>query len=294
MHSPSRMLVPPRCVLIAFLFGLTLILSCSAPVQRPTGPTRNYDDAKDMFKRGRFDRALEFTDGLATATPPTEFTARAQVLRVVIYAGQLASYKELAETYAKGADETKNLPFKAAYERLRHDDLQSGAAAALGLAETAHRLVAGGLPKELTLEAPFPSAEAPIEVKEFSRVKSGGWLEPDQQDAAAINCLNKAIDDTLAGALSSDRSKARTALATGSTKIEGLDFALFLGNQLVEGAALFDRKHRRDSQKLKTLCNEADEVAQAALALLKENPSKDKEKEVKKLQERIKTTLKNV
>jgi hypothetical protein len=281
-------------VLIAFLFGLTLILSCAPPVQRPTGPAGNYEDAKDMFKRGRFDRALEFTDSLATATPPNEFTERARVLRAVIYAGELESYKEMAETYGKGADETKNPSFKASYGSLRHDNLQSGGTAALGLAETAHQLVGGGMPRELTLEVPFPTTEGPIEVKEFQRVKSGGWLEPDQQDAAAVDCLNKWIDDALAGAVAGDRSKARSALATGSTKIEGLDFALFLGSQLVEGAALFDRKHSRDAQRLKTLCSEADEVAQAALALLRENPDKDKEKEVKKLQDRIKTTLKNV
>jgi hypothetical protein len=155
-------------------------------------------------------------------------------------------------------------------------------------------LIAGGIPKELILEVPFPSTEGPGEVKEFARVKTGGWLEPDQQEAAAVDCLNKGIDDALAGALSGDRSKARAALATGSAKIEGVDFALFLGNQLVDGATLFDRKHGRDSQRLKTLCNEADEVAKAALALLKENPSKDKESEVKKLQDRIKVTLKNV
>ena len=37
----------------------------------------------------------------------------------------------------------------------------------------------------------------------------------------------------------------------------------------------------------------ADEALKAAAALLKDNPDKDKDKEVKKLQERFKTILKN-
>ena len=61
------------------------------------GPAGDYQDAKDMFKRNRFDRTLEFTDGLATASPPTKFTERARVLRVVVFSGQLKSAQGLAD-----------------------------------------------------------------------------------------------------------------------------------------------------------------------------------------------------
>jgi hypothetical protein len=62
----------------------------------------------------------------------------------------------------------------------------------------------------------------------------------------------------------------------------------------LEGAALFDGKHSRDPLKLRTVCNEAYEVVRASNALLKETPDKDKEKQIKKLEDQIKTTLKNV
>jgi hypothetical protein len=264
-------------------------------VPRPTGPAADYQDAKDMFKRGRFDRTLEFTDGLASASPVTKFTERAQVLRVVIFTAQVKSYKELVDAYTKGADKTKNPHFKAEYGRLRHDNMQDGMKAALGLAETAHQLMEGGkVSKELTLEAPYPSIEGPLEVTDLGHVMEGGWIEPDQQESAAIDSINKEIDDTLAGAVSGDRSKVRNALASGSTTISGLDFALFIGNQLLEGAGFFDRWHSRDPLKLRTVCNEAYEAVKAADALLKETPDKDKENQVKKLEDQIKTTLKNV
>lgn len=295
MHPPHH---PPlsschTSLLVLLILGLTL--SCSAPVERPTGPAYDYDAAKDMFKRNRFDRALEFTDSLATASPPNKFTERGRVLRVVIYTGEIKSYKGLADSYEKGSDQTKNPHFKAEFGRLRHDNLEYAAKAALGLAETAHQLAQGGtLPQELTLEASYPNTEGPIEVKELLRVKDGGWIEPDQQESAAIDSLNKGVDDALADVLSGDRSKARTALSAGSAKIKGTDFALLLTRQLLEGASIFDRKHTRDSQKLKTICDEADETLKAAQALLKESPDKGKEKEVKKLQDQIKTTLKNL
>jgi hypothetical protein len=248
-----------------------------------------------MFKRGRFDRALEFTDGQASASPATKFTERAQVLRVVIFAAQVKSYKELVDAYTKGADKTKNPHFQAEYGRLRHDNMQDGMKAALGLAETAHQLLEGGkISKELTLEAPYPAIEGPLEVTDLGHVMEGGWIEPDHQESAAVDSINKGIDDALAGVVLGDRSTARNALASGSTKISGLDFALFIGNQLLEGASFFDRRHSRDPLKLRTVCNEAYEAVKAAEALLKETPDKDKENQVKKLEDHIKTTLKNV
>jgi len=295
MPKANHSLLHFHRVLVLLLASLALVLSCSAPVQKPTGPGADYQDAKDMFQRNRFDRSLEFTDGLATASPATKYTERAQVLRAVIYTAQVESCKNLVEAYAKGADETKNTHFKAEYERLRHDNLQDGMKAALGLAETAHQLLEGGkVSKQLTLEAPYPSVEGPIEVADLEQVKQGGWIEPDHQDAAAVDSLNKGIDDALAGAVGGDRAKARSALASGSTTIDGLDFTIFLGNQLVDGAGLFDRKHGNDPVKLRVVCNEASEAVKTAEGLLKETPNADKEKQAKKLDDQIKTTLKHI
>jgi len=199
MPKANHSLLNFHRVLVLLLASLALTLSCSAPVPKPTGPAADYQDAKDMFKRSRFDRSLEFSDGLASATPATKYTERAQVLRAVIFSAQVESCKDLVEAYAKGADETKSTHFKAEYERMRHDNLQDGMKAALGLAETAHQLMEGGkVSKQLTLEAPYPSVEGPIEVADLARVKEGGWIEPDHQDAAAVDSLNKGVDDALA------------------------------------------------------------------------------------------------
>lgn len=281
--------------LFIILMTLVLSVSCSAPVQKPTGPAYDYDATKDMFKRGRFDKAVEFSDALAAASPSNAFTQRAQVLRAVIYTGRLKAYKELEDAYDKGATTSKNPRFEAEYQRLRHDNLQMAAQSALGLAETAHQLSASGdFPKEVVLEASYPTTEGPVEIAELEKVRQGGWIEPDAQEAVATQAIFKGIDDALADAVSGDRSKARTALAAGSTKLDGLSFALYIGKGLVDGATMFDRKHGRDSQRLKTMCTEADEIVKAATPLLKDSPDKDKGKDMKKLQDQIKTALRNL
>lgn len=282
-------------VLVVLLACLLVSVSCSAPAPKPTGPAADYQDAKDMVKRGRFDRAVEFTDGQAKAVPATPYTERAQVLRAVLLSGEIESCKELVEAYAKGADETRNTHFKAEYKRLSHDNLQEGSTATLALAEDARRILEGGkISKELLLETPYPSVEGPLEVADLNTVKMGGWIEPDHQDAAAADSLRKSIDDVMATAVSGDRSKVRDALASGSAKISGLDFALFLGNQLVAGATFFDRKHGRDSEKLRAVCDVGFQAVRAAEDQLKEAPDKDKDKQVKKLEDQIKTMLKNI
>jgi len=281
-------------LLVAISPLLVLMLACSPPVKRPTGPVLEYDDAKDMFKRGRFDRALEFANGPATATPANALTERACVLRAVIFTGYIKAHKELADAYEKGVDKTKNPRFQGEYGRQRHDNLQYGAGAALGLGEAVHKLTEGGtISKELTLEASYPSVEGPAEVPQLERVKMGAWIEPEDQEAAMVDAQRMGIDNALGEAVGGDRAKAREALAAGSAKINGVDFALFLGKQMLEGASFYDRKHMRDAQKLKLLCGVADEAARAALAGLKETPNPDREKEVKKLQDKIKTVLKN-
>jgi hypothetical protein len=278
--------------ILTFL-SLLLFMSCSAPVQRPTGAAYDYDAAKDMLKKGRLDRAIEFSDGLATAKPPNQFTQRARVLRAIIYTGQIKGYKALADAYGKGAQKTKDPQVAADYGRLRHDVLEFGTRTALGLAETAQQLTGdGSIAKELTIEVTYPATEGPVEIEELARIQAGTRTEPAEQDNAAKLALSKGIADTLAEVFGGDRSKARMDLTAGPVQISGADFALFLGNELLEGARFYDRKHTDDPDRLQTVCNEADAVAKAALALLKENPNPEKEKAVKQLQDQIKAALK--
>ena len=272
----------------------TVLVSCGPTSNQPAGKTNAYDSAKDAFKSGELDKALDLTDKLATATPPTDSTDRARVLRAVIYTGELKSTKQLAEAYSKGADKAKNPRFQTEYRRLHNDNLAAAAKASLDLAETAHQIAPDGvIAKELTLDASYPTTEGPPEIKELATVEDGGWLEPDQQDSAAADSLRKGVDDALADVVSGDRAKARQAIAGGSTQLDGAAFAIFLAKELADGAVVFNRHHARDPQKLITLCDEGEMCLKAAQALLKDTPNKDQDKEVKKLQDKFKTIRKD-
>lgn len=278
-----------RVVLASFV----LIVSCSPPIKQPVGAAREYTDAEDLFKMGNLDKALDYTDDLATASPATSYTDRARVMRVMIYGSRVKAYKELAEAYAKGIDKTKNPRFKAEYEHLRSDSLQFAAKAALGLAETAHEMLAGpGIGKEEILEVPYPSTEGPETISQLTPMLEGGWIEPADQEAANLAARHKAIDDELALAVGGDRAKARAALAAGPVEIPGADFGLFLGKELLTAAGIFDHKHYGDFQKFTLITGQADAAAQAVLDLLKAAPDKDKEKAAKKLQADIKDAIK--
>jgi hypothetical protein len=275
-------------------FGLMAILGVVLVSCSPTVEETPYDKAKDAFKRGQLDRAVELTDNLATTTPPGDFTERARVLRAVIFTGELKSKMELADAYGQGFEKAEKLPFRSEFRRVRMDNLQAAAQLALNLAETAHQLApAGVIAKELTLEASFPNTEGPAEVKQLADVKKAGKPDPGQEEIASRDSLRKSIDDTLAEVVEGDRSKARTSLAGGSTKLDGTDFALFLSKGLVQGALAFDRKHAHDAQKLRTICGEGQETLKAALDRLKDQPDKNKEAEVKKLQDKFKGILKD-
>ena len=281
---------------LSFAVVMSLALAgCSAPQPRLTGVAYEYDSAKDMLKKGRFDKALVFSEAPAKASPPNAFTQRAQVFQVAVYSGLIRGYKELADSYRKGADTTMNPNFKAAYERQRNDAVQYGSRLALGLAEVAHIMLADKtLEKEYTLDASYPSAEAPLTLPQLAKVMEGGWIDPDEQEAVGKDALLKGVNDALANAVGSDRSKARTALSAGPVQIDGTDFGLYMGRELLAAASMFDKKHMRNSAKLKLICGEADETAQALAAMLKEKPNKDKEKALKKLQDDIKTALRKM
>lgn len=293
MSRSSRSFSTSICLLGLNLVALIAVVGCGPGANQPAALSP-YDRAKDAFKNGQLDKALGLTDKLARKTPPADSTDRARVLRAVIYTGELKGSWELAEGYGKGAEKSKNPQFEADYRRLHNDNLSNAAKAALNLAETAHQIALGGaMPKQVTLEASFPITEGPTAIAQLERVEEGGWIEPDEQERAEADAMRKGVDDALADLVSGDRSKARQALANGSLQLDGAAFAIFLSKELAVGATVFDHHHGRDPQKLITLCDQGDLAAKEALALLKDSPNKDEEKQAGKLQDQFKTIRKD-
>jgi hypothetical protein len=276
------------CIPLASIF----LLSCGPTIQRPAGPAGDYSDATAMFEKGNYKRCIQFTEGLANSTPPTSYTDRARVLRVVIFNGQVQAFKELSEAYTKGWEKSKVPAVRSDFGSQRQNNLEYAAEAATNLRQAAAQLTQGGaLPKNLTLEAPYPAAEGPTVIGQLNRVFDGGGIDTAQEEAAAVDALRKGIDDTLGEMVGGGRAAARSAMKAGPVKLDNYKFAIFLAKKLENAAMLYDKKHSHDPEKFRVLFGAATDMTQAALATLKDNPDKVKEKEVKKLQEEIKDYL---
>jgi hypothetical protein len=278
----SRLWVP-TILLTAFL------TACSSSVSPPKGPGLDYQQAKVMFKQGNLDRALSLTDSLASGSPNDPDTLYARVLRAVIFSGRVNAYKELADAYKKGSHAASNPRSITSYNRRSSNALQYGSDSALNLGEVIMELTSTpNFPKELTLDAPWPSVEGPEVVSALTRIRQGGWVPEDEQDNAVLEAQRKGVDDVLGEIVGGDRSKARTELTAGPVKLNGLDFAFFLEKQLVNALAFFGPQYLANPGQLKTLCGVADRLVPPIETMLKENPDKKKKEDLKKLQEQIK------
>jgi hypothetical protein len=249
----------------------------------------DYQQAKVMFKQGNLDRALSLTDAMAAGNANSPNTLNARVMRAVIYSGRIDVYRELADTYKKGAQVATKSQTVASYNRRRSNALQFGSEAALNLGEVVMQFTSEPeFPKDLALDASWPSVEGPQVIDAFARIRRGAWVTEDSQDSAAIDAQHKAIADVLGELIGGDHSKARTAMEAGPVKLNSLDFALFLEKQMVEGVELFGPKYLANPGQLKTLCGAAERLVPPIETMLKENADKAKAAEFKKLQKRIK------
>ena len=276
------------------LWVLTLLLAsflaaCSSSSSPPKGPGVDYEQAQVMFKQGNLDRALSLTDAMAAGDTSSASTRKAMVLRAVIFSGRIDAYRELADTYMKGTEVATKPQSVASYNRRRSNALQYGSEAALNLGEVVMQFTSKqGFPKELTLDAPWPGVDGPQVIDAFARIRRGAWVPEDAQDSAAIDAQHKAIAGTLGEMVGGDPAKARTAMDAGPVKLDGLDFALFLEKQVVEGVRLFGPKYLANPGQSKTLCGVADRLVLSIDGMLKENPDKAKEAQFKKLRKQIK------
>jgi hypothetical protein len=267
----------------------SFLMACSSSVSPPRGPGYDYQQAKLMFKQGNLDRVLSLTDSMASGGSTTPESLKARVLRAVIFSGRIDAYKDLADTYQKGSQIATKAQSVTSYNRHRSNAMQYGSESALNLGEIIMEFTSKPeFPKEVTLDAPWPSVEGPQTVDNLARIRRGVWVPEDAQEAAGIDAQHKALDDVLADLAGGDRSKAKTAMEAGPVKIDGLDFALFLEKQMVDGLTLFGPKYLASPGQLKTLCDVAKKLGPPIEAMLKEKPDKGKQAQFNKLKDQIK------
>lgn len=275
-------------VLTVTTMALSVACTSSVPRPKPKSPVNTYQQAKEMFQQGDLDRTVALADRLASAKSNGVYNLEARVLEVVVFTGRMEAAKELADAYQKGSSLAKNPQYVAAFARRRDDTLVSGSAAALNLGRVAIELTSTGtFPRQLTLDAPWPTIEGPTVVAQLGPISGGRWLPLRDQEAAGLDAQREGIDDALAELAGGDRAKALAALTAGPVKLRGLDFAFFLAKKLETGATLFDQQYLDDPDHLDTLTNVAERVADSIEAMLPQKPNKTEKEQLKRLREQI-------
>lgn len=283
--------------LLPFLIAIALVTSCSPPVEKPRGAAAIYDNAKQTFAKGHYDKALEVLDDLNDADPPNAYTDRARVLSAIILSGEVNGYKEVADAYAKGAEKTKDRNDKVEFSRQRTDNILRCSKLALGLGQVTMQLTKGGtLPKELMLEAPYPTSESPVSMPVLNKVRDGLKIGRDDEEQVELDAPRVGVADAIAEALRTDRDKAKSKMNAGPINLDKGDFALYLSNAVLTAASIYDPKHGNDPAKFKTLADIASGSMNIAATSLRSDSDPAKTKRLKTLQAQLKDsdkTLKN-
>ena len=283
--------------LFPFLIALAVVISCSPPVEKPRGAAAIYDNGKETFAKGRYDKALEILDDLNNADPPNAYTDRARILSAIILSGEVNGYKAVTDSYAKGAAKTKDPKDKVEFSRQRTDNILRCSKLALGLGQVTMQLTKGGaLPKELVLEAPYPTIEAPVSMPVLNKVRDGLKIGQDDEEQVELDAPRVGVADSLAEALRTDRNKAKAKMNAGPVNLDKGDFALYLTNAVLTAAAMYDPMHGNDPAKFKTLADIASGSMNIAATSLGSDSDPTKAKRLKSVQAQLKDsdkTLKN-
>ena len=285
-----------RTLLFCNLF-LVLLLACSAPEKRPVGWAKVYEDCKDLFGRVDFERASDYAQELALAKPPNDYSQKGQVMGIILLSGLAQGYRDIGEAYGAGIDNLKNSDQEGHYRRLRQDAYQYARTHILHFAEVARKFIKSYDSKddigmdEVVVECPYPSAELPLSNPHLKKVKNGEWITSENQIQGQKIAIRMQTERSLAGAVGVEADKVGEALQSGKATILRVEFNLYLAEELLRGAQIFDANGLDDSRALLVLCDQADASLSQTLEALDGTPNDDLKKRSRDVEKRLKKIL---
>ena len=271
---------------------LAATFACTPPQERATGYAQVFEDAKETFGQSRFSKAQGYATNLAKASPANEFTERGQLLSIVIANGMAGAYKELGDAYRDGGEDMESSADRSEYANRRLNYFQDAKSHTLHLAEMSSRFLQSqqeGEVKELTLEAPIPTAEGPAVNQQLERVRNGMRLQANEHEDAHLNAVRSGMKRSLAEVLGVDPSEVSTVLETGSAKVTNLALCLFLTRQLLENAEALGPKGVNEPTMRLAVLDRAGLALDRAQELLEAAPEPDQE--IQKSAETLKKDL---
>jgi hypothetical protein len=242
------------------LAGFTLIIAgCSSGPQppQPGTPPFLWAAAKTAYGAGDYRKA---SDNLTQLTKSeNEFAARALPLSLVLEAGIARGYIQLADSFDTGAKANRTNP--APFRRQATVVRGYATTAATQAAEMMHKLLATDKSESLPFEFPYPAASAgePVQLQRVEK----GMLFPDAEiEALEKAMVGRGVQLAVADAVGAggDPAKAQEIFQKGEVKVARPVFVLAMAKSLVDAADLFSPKKLDQPNRVKMLCDVAEEA----------------------------------
>ena len=246
----------------AIPIGALLILAgCSSGPQppQPGTPPFLWAAAKTAYGAGDYGKAADNLTQLTRSE--NEFAARALPISIVIESGIAHGYIQLADSLDEGAKANRANP--APFRREATVVRGYATTASTQAAEALHRLLASDKSESFPFAfgSPSGSAAEPVQLQRVER----GMLFPD----AEIEALEKAMVQrgvllSVAGVVGAggDPAKAAGVFQNGDVKVARPVFLLAMAKSLFEAADMFSPKKLDLPNRVKMLCDVAEEALQ--------------------------------
>lgn len=245
-----------RAVLVLAVFSI-VIAGCSSgpPPIKPGSPGFFWAVSRESYRTGDMLKAQSTLRELSQGD--NEFAARARVLHMVVSAGVMKGFGDLANAYQSGS-EVNPTGFRSQAANLR------GMAASAAMeftqavfeAQGAHMALAG-----LNFGFPPGNTAAPIELEKIS---CGTRLSDAERETLQRAMLERGVILALSRALGeTDLAKVKARFQGAEVPVEKNTFFFGMAKMLYEGSDLFCAKRMGRPERQAVMCKEALETVKA-------------------------------
>ena len=247
--------------LMAVLAGIAMLLlavSCGpTPPQKGT-PLYYWSGARETFAAGDYMKTIDHLDGLLNLTE-NDYTARAMTWELLLTSGLANGYMELENKYQAGGKANKKAPgdffrYVGNYRSLANR-------LTLHFAETFGNFRTNVKGDTVPVDVPLPPGTLAA-VGQLETVAQGNLLPAAMAETTERRALERGILQAIARAAGApdDAAKAEQILKTTEGKVPRATFLLAMANTLYDESQLYARNKVNDSEKMKILCQRAQEV----------------------------------
>jgi hypothetical protein len=245
------------------LLAFSLSISCSSGPARPTAgtPAFYWDAALERFRSGDYVKASEHLERLTRAGG--EFVDRGYPMRLVLMAGLMHGYKDLAEHYEYGsrANKTNPTPFR---KRLS-DNLSMASRLALQLSQAVAEFDKVQPSSEVVLAFPFPRGSLSL-APQMPKVAAGQLLPDADLASAQTTMLQRGVLQAVCRAVGAegDSPKTMEILKSPPVKAPRTTFVAGLAESLYDGSTLFSDRKANQPERQEHLLNQTEAILKTA------------------------------